>query len=328
MSWIIFIILTIVLALSSREILKKDYIKFQNNYEELKRRHHLLEEEDKSSLQEILALENTAGEIIALYDTTKEICKYLDEDKIFIAFKEKLSRYISVAFCDFITESARLVEYSDCLILPLKIKMDAEPLGWLVARGISPKDLDKFHILAGQFILGYKRALLFKLVQQLAITDTLTGAFSRRYFLERLSEEMERSGKFNYNVSFLMLDVDHFKLHNDRFGHLVGDTILREISAVIRANIRQVDLFGRWGGEEFAIILPEAVKSEALVVAQRIRYAIESKNIRAYDEDLKLTVSIGVSTFPADAKNQERLIEQADEALYRAKNSGRNKACA
>ncbi len=172
-----------------------------------------------------------------------------------------------------------------------------------------------------------KRAFLYQRIQELAITDGLTQVFSRRYFLERFREELVRSEKFNYSFSCLMIDIDHFKDYNDRYGHLVGDAILREVSKTIKENIRQIDLMGRYGGEEFSLILTETDKEKAELAAERIRQAIENKRIRVYNEDLKATVSIGVSTFPIDAKDMEQLIDKADLALYQAKEAGRNKVC-
>jgi len=159
----------------------------------------------------------------------------------------------------------------------------------------------------------------------LAITDSLTGVSSRRYLMERFSEEIERSRKFKYNFSFLMVDIDHFKDYNDRYGHLVGDAILREVSKSIKENIRQIDLVGRYGGEEFSVILTETDKEGARLAAERIRQAIENKHIRIYDEDLRVTISIGVSIFPDDAYEARQLIEKADQALYQAKQAGRNR---
>jgi diguanylate cyclase (GGDEF)-like protein len=138
---------------------------------------------------------------------------------------------------------------------------------------------------------------------------------------------MERSKKFNYRFSCLMIDIDHFKDYNDRYGHLVGDAILKEVSKSIKENIRQIDLIGRYGGEEFSIVLTETDKEKAQFVAERIRQAIEYKSIRVYDEDLKVTVSIGICEYPADGKNARELFDKADAALYQAKQEGRNRVC-
>ena len=124
-----------------------------------------------------------------------------------------------------------------------------------------------------------------------------------------------------------MIDIDYFKDYNDRYGHIVGGAILRELAKTIQQNIRQVDLMGRYGGEEFSLILSETDKETVRFAAERIRRAIEDKRIRAYDEELKITVSIGISTFPFDGKDIKTLIDKADAALYRAKETGRNRVC-
>jgi len=124
-----------------------------------------------------------------------------------------------------------------------------------------------------------------------------------------------------------MIDIDYFKDYNDRYGHIVGDAILRELSKSIQEAIRQIDLMGRYGGEEFSIILSETDKGAAQFAAERIRQAIEDRRIRVYDEELKITVSIGISAFPQDGKEIKTLIDRADSALYRAKEAGRNRIC-
>jgi diguanylate cyclase (GGDEF)-like protein len=125
-----------------------------------------------------------------------------------------------------------------------------------------------------------------------------------------------------------MIDIDFFKNFNDQYGHLVGDVMLREVAKRIQENIRQVDLICRFGGEEFCVILVETDKAGAVFAAERIRRAIEEKQIKAYDEDLQVTVSIGISVFPEDATEANVILDKADGALYRAKHSGRNMVCA
>jgi diguanylate cyclase (GGDEF)-like protein len=200
-------------------------------------------------------------------------------------------------------------------------------MGYLVVDGLRDADKEKFYILSGQFLLGIKRAILYQEVQELAIIDSLTSISNRRYYLERFKEELERSKKFNYKFSCLLIDIDYFKNYNDRYGHIVGDAILRELAKTIQENVRQIDLLGRYGGEEFSIILSETDKDAAGLAAERIRQAIENKRIRAYDEELKITVSIGISTFPFDGKDIKTLLDKADAALYRAKELGRNRIC-
>lgn len=270
-------------------------------------------------------LQNKLDGTIALYDITGQICKSLDADKVFAYFKEEIRKYIEVSDCKFLKGEQDLSSYKDCVTFPLRIS--AEPIGYLVAEGLNDTDKDKFYILSQQFLLGIKRAILYQDVQELAIIDSLTKVFNRRYYLERFKEELERSQKFNYQFCCLMIDIDYFKEYNDRYGHIVGDAVLRELSGTIQQNIRQIDLMGRYGGEEFSVILSQTDKEAARFAAERIRQAIEEKRIRAYDEELKITVSTGISAFPDDGKDMKTLIDKADTALYRAKEEGRNKVC-
>ena len=271
------------------------------------------------------SLQNALDSIIALYDITKEICKSLDVDKVFGHFKEELNKFISVKDCKLLKGESGLPDYAGYTLFPLKIQ--DELIGNLAVEGLRDEDKERFYILSQQFLLGIKRAILYEGVQALSIIDTLTNVFNRRYYLERFKEELERSLKFNYVFSCLMVDIDYFKSFNDRYGHIVGDAILRELSKTIQENIRQIDLLGRYGGEEFSIILSETDKDAARFAAERIRKAIEEKSIKVYDEELKVTVSIGVSTYPQDGKGIDRLIDKADLALYKAKQAGRNKVC-
>ena len=299
--------------------------KIKKSYDGLEKEYKKLAQEEAKLKKENLDLENLVNETIALYDITKNICKSLDAVKLFNFFKEHLGKYLEAEDVLFLKEDTDLASYNNYTILPLEI--NNKPVGYLAASNIREQDKNKFLILSHQIILGIKRALLYQRVQELAITDSLTGIFSRRHFLERLKEELERSKKLTHSFSFLMLDIDHFKEYNDNYGHLVGDAILREATKTIKENIRQVDFMGRYGGEEVSVILTETNKEQTLVVVERIRQAIEARHIKVYDEDLQVTISIGVSTFPDDASDEQLLIDNADQALYKAKESGRNRAC-
>lgn len=188
-------------------------------------------------------------------------------------------------------------------------------------------DHGKFLILVQQLALEIKRISLFDDVERLSITDGLTGAFLRRHFLERLKGEMLRTTKSRMEMAFIMADLDFFKKCNDSFGHLVGDVVLEEVADILKKNVREIDLVARYGGEEFCILLPETNKTGAYAVGERIRKAVEEQRIKAYDESIKMTISMGISVFPGDSSNIEELIEKADEALYKAKEEGRNKVC-
>jgi diguanylate cyclase (GGDEF)-like protein len=270
-------------------------------------------------------LEASLMRTTALYDVAKDICASLQEEEVFAIFKERIVKYLKVGDCQFLGPEASFEQYKDYILLPLVI--DKDSLGYLAVRGVRQEQMDEFRILTEQFLLGMKRSLLYKKVQELAIIDGLTQVLNRRCFMDKLAQEAIRSEKFNYKLSFLMLDLDHFKTLNDSWGHLAGDVVLKEICSVIKDNIRQVDFVGRWGGEEFALVLPETDMKQAKIVAERIRRQTQLKHIKAYGEELKVTLSIGIAIFPDDSPNIEKLIDQADQALYRAKQAGRNRVC-
>lgn len=321
----ILIILVIGGYIWLRRILEKSFLKVKAAYNSVQAEYEDLILENKNLKDTNSVLIKAAEETTTLYDITKEICKSLDEDKVFSNFSSQINKYIEIGDCKFLKGEIDLSQYKDCTILPLKL--DKGHIGYLIASQIKDEDRDKFHILAQQFLLGIKRTILYEKVQELAITDSLTAVSSRRYLMMRLNEEIERSKKFKYNFSFLMTDVDHFKDYNDRYGHLVGDAILREVSKSIKENIRQIDLVARYGGEEFSVILTETDKDGARFAAERIRQAIGSKQIKVYDEDLRVTISIGISVFAQDGADAKTLIDCADQALYRAKGFGRNRVC-
>lgn len=321
----ILIALSVLLQLELKKILGIKLVKSQDNYARVQSQYDGLSRQNSRLKQINSDLDKSVSGIIALYDITEEICKSLNLDEIFAAFKEKINRYIQVGDCKFLKPGTDLSGYANYVVLPLKI--DHSIIGYLAADDIKETDKDKFQILSQQFILGAKRAILYQKVQELAITDSLSRVFTRRYFFERFAQELERSKKFKYNFSLLIIDVDRFKYFNDNYGHLVGDAIIKEVSKIAKDNIRQIDIIGRYGGDELAIILSETDKKQAEFAAERIRKNIENKDIKIYDETLKVTISIGISSFPEDAKSPQLIIDKADIALYKAKQAGRNRFC-
>jgi diguanylate cyclase (GGDEF)-like protein len=160
-----------------------------------------------------------------------------------------------------------------------------------------------------------------------AFTDFLTGLKTRGYFEQQLELEIKRSERKKQNFALLMIDIDFFKSLNDRYGHHVGDQVLRDVSAILMKDMREVDTVARYGGEEFVIILPETAGPGAMFVAQRLRTAVEqSKFFAGSPRDVeRLTISIGIAIFDTDAQFRRDLIEAADAALYAAKSQGRNR---
>jgi diguanylate cyclase (GGDEF)-like protein len=173
-----------------------------------------------------------------------------------------------------------------------------------------------------------RKELQDKLEEQ-ANTDALTGCDNRRHFLEHAEWEILRIRRYGGAVSMLMLDLDHFKNINDTHGHSVGDLTLKKFVQVCKGLLRDVDVIGRLGGEEFAIMLPETRIERGLEVADRLCRAVAAAEIPLADSSpLRFTTSIGVASLAADDLHADEILRRADQALYKAKNSGRNRACA
>lgn len=164
-------------------------------------------------------------------------------------------------------------------------------------------------------------------LKELSITDGLTGVYNQRHFYTCFDEEMKRAGRYNHCFSLVMADIDYFKNYNDANGHLEGDNALRDIAACILKNVREQDIVARYGGEEFSIIMPETDKEGAIIAVERIRKAICEHGFanRESQPGGRLTMSFGVATYPADSNDRKELMKKADEALYRAKENGRNR---
>ncbi len=190
--------------------------------------------------------------------------------------------------------------------------------------GFSSEDEDALLALGFQAALALEKAHLHEEVEALAITDGLTGLYNHRAFQERLEAELGRSGRFGHPLSLLMLDVDDFKRFNDTYGHQAGDRALRAVAEAVRSSIRSVDFAARYGGEEFAVLLLESPPEKSLDVAERIRQCIEGLSIKVDGSEARITVSIGVAHYPGHARDRQGLLRRADEALYIAKQRGKN----
>jgi two-component system cell cycle response regulator len=162
-------------------------------------------------------------------------------------------------------------------------------------------------------------------LRKLSITDGLTELYNHRHVHELLHEEFERSRRSGEPMAVAMLDLDRFKQVNDTYGHPTGDVILYDTARILRESAREIDMVGRYGGEEFIAILPGTDESAALRFAERVRSRVEGYLFRDGPKEIRMTVSGGVASFPAEAEFPDQLIKRADEALYTAKNSGRNR---
>ncbi len=164
-------------------------------------------------------------------------------------------------------------------------------------------------------------------IELLTVTDHLTGLHNRRYLEDRAKEEMNRAIRYGLPLTFLMIDIDHFKNINDSLGHKNGDRVLEQVAGIFQSNLRQVDIVARYGGEEFLIILPSTPIDGGMIVAERIRKIVETHSFKTDSKDISVTISIGAASLQdTSAENEDELINFADKALYEAKNTGRNKS--
>jgi diguanylate cyclase (GGDEF)-like protein len=184
---------------------------------------------------------------------------------------------------------------------------------------------ERLESLASHAALALSNAMNFGEVEHAAITDFVTGTFNHRYFQQALRQEIKRAQRFSQHVSVLMIDLDHFKRVNDTHGHPFGDKLLFTLAGRLKSNLREVDILARYGGEEFAIILPDTTPVALKIVGERLRETVSAQPFILDGKTVYLTVSIGASTFPDDARQAHRLVECADRAMYRAKQDGRNR---
>lgn len=215
------------------------------------------------------------------------------------------------------------------MIAPMIVRR--QTVGALVAEStskdvFSERDEKMFSVVARSAAMAIDNSIVHREMEELTVTDDLTRAYNYRYFSSKLSEEQRRAARYHQPLSLIMLDIDHFKNFNDNFGHESGNLILKELAQIIRICVRDTDIFARYGGEEFAIILPQTTLGEAKTIANRIRESVEAARISIANGIPKqsVTVSVGLTSYPENGKSFEEILHLADQALYRAKGSGRN----
>ena len=191
----------------------------------------------------------------------------------------------------------------------------------------SAGDIEFFTAVADQASMAVKNARLHEQTVELSITDPLTGVSNRRHLFSQLELEIARANRFGTQLSFLMIDIDHFKKLNDSAGHSAGDSVLRHVCELMQGSVRRVDTLARYGGEEFVVLLPQVTRPEAMEVADKLRKLVENAPIehREVQPEGKVTISVGVANLPIDAVEQGMLVDCADSALYASKRDGRNK---
>jgi diguanylate cyclase (GGDEF)-like protein len=230
-----------------------------------------------------------------------------------------------------VTNSLMLREGIKSLIcIPLILNQSI--IGILYLYDFVPRVFDKEKLkLLSVFVsfaaVAIENAKLHNSTKMLAITDFLTGLYNYRYFVQKFNQEIDRAERYKKPLSIVMMDVDDFKAFNDTFGHSIGDQVLVKVGEIINATLRKVDFAFRYGGEEFAILLPETDVENACLLAERLRGKIEQETIGAFGvvNSQSVTVSIGVASYPDDGTTMDEVFKQVDELMYKAKKLGKNR---
>jgi diguanylate cyclase (GGDEF)-like protein len=240
--------------------------------------------------------------------------------------QEKISQY---------TDDPLLQNFktNELIIMPLKAKDRVN--GLIIAdnlytqKPITDDDLRMFAMLANQAGLAIENSRLYEIIKHKSHTDAITNLWNHGFFQDKLTKEVEKAKKESKTISLIMIDIDDFKKLNDTYGHQNGDIVLKEIANILRDSSRDGDYACRYGGEEFSVVLTQTNKDQGAIIAERIRQKIEEYRFPKFssEQQPKVTVSIGLATFPEDAQTKELLISEADKAMYCAKFSGKNQTC-
>ena len=218
--------------------------------------------------------------------------------------------------------------FGSLLILPLLIKQE-EPIGTLIVAGRAPglfsmEQRNILEVIGAQIATKIDLGRAHEKVYQLATTDGLTGLANHHTFQNALTKMAERADRMGTKIALLLCDIDHFKKVNDTYGHPFGDEVLREVGRVLRDSVRSIDMAARYGGEEFTVILENTDQKGALLLAERIRAQMEGLKLICGTARVSLTMSLGIAIYPNHSADTTSLIAKADQALYAAKEGGRN----
>jgi diguanylate cyclase (GGDEF)-like protein len=216
-----------------------------------------------------------------------------------------------------------------CSAVCMPVRTGGKVLGIIqmvnIDMGIYTRNEMLLRTLADYAAIAIENARAVQRIQELSITDDCTGLYNARHLFTALSEEVHRSERFGYEFSLLFLDLDYFKRVNDEHGHLVGSKLLGQVGQALRENLRLVDAAFRYGGDEFAILLPQTSKDAALLVARRLMSVFHSRQWPAVEAmPLSLRASIGIASFPVDAVSPQVIVQRADEMMYQVKQAGRD----
>lgn len=230
----------------------------------------------------------------------------------------------------FMSEEASEDQFRSLCVVPLLSK--SAICGVLHLGAVEPgvfqtDDLRLLDIAADLSAAVIRNILLYEKTKELSIIDSLTECYLLRYVQERVGEEIQRSIRHSTPFSVVMADIDHFKRYNDQFGHTAGDQALKTVADLIKGEVSSGDIVGRYGGEEFIVVLPQKDLEDAKKIAESIRRAVEAQSFEVRREAHRMTISLGIAEFPKDGTAREEIILKADQRLYEAKRQGRNRIC-
>ncbi len=224
-------------------------------------------------------------------------------------------------------------KYSTSIVCSIPLISGDRTIGVLNVNDPQYRDMEEYDFkgrilrISQHLAVSIHNTLLYEKVKDLSMRDSMTGLYNFRYFTEALKREIEQAKQNRESLSCIMIDIDNFKEVNDNYGHQIGDMVLKELARSISLSVRSSDIPARYGGDEFIIILPKTNKSLAVKLANRLMRVFKNKEIRipGSKEKIKVTLSMGVSSFPEDTKDMEELMKLADAALYQAKYEGKNR---
>lgn len=290
---------------------------------------------EKALQQFMLHTGSTAGAVLIENEGTlqvtvsqgiKNVTSLIESDHVKSVLRSE--RRIQISLPDDVQLEGVLTDFrpSEVIVEPILYKEVAIGLIILATtKNYSNDDITRMSLFSRSLALALHNALLFDRLERLAALDSLTGIYNRRFGMTRLHEEFGRALRMNAPIGVLMMDLDHFKQVNDTYGHLTGDRVLLRLARVARSVLREGDILVRYGGEEFLAILPGASRHDVANIGDRLRRKVSDTRIEEGDEAIKVTISLGGISFPEnDVANETELVNRADQALYLAKESGRN----
>lgn len=330
------IFLALIPSFKIRRIKKINYKKFECNKNNLELKQKETIRAYKRAKIKVNKLEDDINSFSKLYELSKEIEQVISSEELAEKSLESLNLKINVTKLSFYYAASggyRVLKTKNVTAKtankwlqdinfpgkssPDLFKFDLKKLGLIVCKGkLNDRQIREAEVLISQITLGYEKTTLYEKVKELSRIDGLTGLYLRMHFIERLTEEIKRAKRENYKVAFIMSDLDDFKKYNDTHGHPMGDKLLKEVADIIKNNIYSSDFAGRYGGEEFCIYMPMAEQEGTIKKLTKIWKLIERKT--------PISISMGVSYFPDNGSSPEELIKTADNALYQAKEKGKN----